>query len=93
VPEVQRLARALDIAGHTTFGGLMTVAPGQLVRRFTPAKRAGDFRDRDQVTEWVTRIAKTLQHRVTAGLPQPRVHVESAGDRAIAPSRADTLSG
>jgi menaquinone-dependent protoporphyrinogen oxidase len=78
VPEVQRLARSVDIAGHTTFGGLMTEAPGRLVRRFTPATRVGDFRDRDQVTEWVARIAKALRpagadaRRVTSTLPQPR---------------------
>jgi menaquinone-dependent protoporphyrinogen oxidase len=80
VPEVQRLGRSIDIAGHTTLGGLMRAGPGQLVRRFTPATRAGDFRDRDQVTEWVARIAKTLNDL-------------SARDRAITPSRADTLSG
>jgi menaquinone-dependent protoporphyrinogen oxidase len=62
VPEVQRLARSIDIAGHMTFGGLMTSPPGQLVRRFTPATRVGDFRDRDQVSEWVARIAKALRH-------------------------------
>jgi menaquinone-dependent protoporphyrinogen oxidase len=93
VPEVQRLARSIDIAGHITFGGLMKAAPGQLVRRFTPATRTGDFRDRDQVTEWVARIAKSLHQRVTDGLPQPRDNDQSAGDRATTPSRADTLSG
>jgi menaquinone-dependent protoporphyrinogen oxidase len=78
VPQVQRLARSVDIAGHITFGGIMTAPPGQLVRRFTPATRAGDFRDRDQVIEWVTRIAKALRpagqagRRVAAALPQPR---------------------
>jgi menaquinone-dependent protoporphyrinogen oxidase len=93
VPEVQRLARSIDIAGHSTFGGLMKAPPGQLVRRFTPATRTGDFRDRDQVTEWVARIAKTLHQRVTDGLPQPRAHDLSERDRAITPSRADMLSG
>jgi menaquinone-dependent protoporphyrinogen oxidase len=82
VPEVQRLARSIDIAGHTTFGGLMTAAPGRLVRRLTPATRIGDFRDRDQVTEWVARIAKTLQQRVATGLPQPRETDVSVRDRA-----------
>jgi menaquinone-dependent protoporphyrinogen oxidase len=72
VPEVQRLARSIDIAGHTTFGGLMTSAPGRLVRRFTPATRVGDFRDRDQVTEWVSRIAKALHERAAQAVPQPR---------------------
>jgi menaquinone-dependent protoporphyrinogen oxidase len=92
VPEVQRLARRIDIAGHTTFGGLMTTPPGQLVRRFTPAKRVGDFRDRDQVTEWVARIAKVLQHRVAAGLPQPREADPSAREAAVTRSPADTLA-
>jgi menaquinone-dependent protoporphyrinogen oxidase len=92
VAEVQRLARSIDIAGHATFGGLMTTAPGQLVRRFTPATRVGDFRDRDQVSEWVARIAKTLRGRVSEGIPQPRSNGLSASDRAIGPSRADTLS-
>jgi menaquinone-dependent protoporphyrinogen oxidase len=92
VPEVQRLARSVDIAGHTTFGGLMTETPGRLVRRFTPATRVGDFRDRDQVTEWVSRIAKALNQRVVSGLPQPRDNDLSAGDRARTPSRADTLA-
>jgi menaquinone-dependent protoporphyrinogen oxidase len=93
VPEVQRLARDIDIAGHTTFGGLMKVAPGRLVRNFTPATRAGDFRDRDQVTEWVARIAKGLRAHVTEGLPQPRDTDLSAVERAGARPDADTLLG
>jgi menaquinone-dependent protoporphyrinogen oxidase len=91
VPEVQRLARGIDIAGHTTFGGLMTAPPGRLVRRFTPATRVGDFRDRDQVTEWVARIAKALRQQVTEGLPQPRDTDLSAGE--LARPDADTLLG
>jgi menaquinone-dependent protoporphyrinogen oxidase len=83
VPQVQRLARGIDIAGHTTFGGVMKSAPGQLLRRFTPATRVGDFRDRDQVSEWVARIAKSLRERVASGLPQPRDPDVSARDRAI----------
>jgi menaquinone-dependent protoporphyrinogen oxidase len=93
VPEVQRLARSIDIAGHTTFGGQLKTPPGQLVRRFTPATRAGDFRDRDQVSEWVARITKTLHQRVADGLPQPRDNQLSDRDRAITRSPADTLSG
>jgi menaquinone-dependent protoporphyrinogen oxidase len=92
VPEVQRLARSIDIAGHTTFGGLMTTAPNRLVRRFTPASRVGDFRDRDQVTEWVTRIAKALRQRVADAVPQPRDTDLSAGDQAEIRSPADAVA-
>ncbi|HWC35393.1 MAG TPA: flavodoxin domain-containing protein [Mycobacteriales bacterium] len=59
VPQVNALAREIDIQGHMTFGGLLDHKPGGLIGLFAWGPE-GDFRDRHHVAEWVERIAGEL---------------------------------
>jgi menaquinone-dependent protoporphyrinogen oxidase len=61
VPGVAKFAGRLDARGHATFGGRLTSdAKGFLAPKI--AKRmSGDYRDREQVAEWATGIARELR--------------------------------
>jgi menaquinone-dependent protoporphyrinogen oxidase len=59
VPQVNSLAREVEIRGHMTFGGLLDKRPTGLLGMFAYGQ-AGDFRDRHHVAEWVERIADEL---------------------------------
>ncbi|WP_222869916.1 flavodoxin domain-containing protein [Actinomadura decatromicini] len=58
---VAKFARRLNARGHATFGGRLSPdARGFLASKI--AKRSsGDFRDRDQVTEWAGGIVRQLR--------------------------------
>jgi menaquinone-dependent protoporphyrinogen oxidase len=56
VPQVEALAASVEIKGHMTFGGrLLPDAKGFLARRMAKTS-AGDWRDAQQVREWVHQI-------------------------------------
>lgn len=58
--QVQRLLHLVDARGHMTFGGLLFPdAKGFLARRMATHK-AGDWRDPDQIGEWVAEIDALL---------------------------------
>jgi menaquinone-dependent protoporphyrinogen oxidase len=61
VPGVAKFADRLHARGHATFGGrLAPDARGFLASKI--AKRmSGDYRDREQVAEWATGIARELR--------------------------------
>lgn len=60
VPQVNTLAREVEIRGHMTFGGLLDRRPNGLFGMFAYGTE-GDFRDRRHVAEWVERIATELR--------------------------------
>lgn len=56
VPQVEALAASIEIKGHMTFGGrLLPEAKGLLARRMAKTN-AGDWRDAQQVREWVHQV-------------------------------------
>ncbi|MGN6473459.1 MAG: flavodoxin domain-containing protein [Mycobacteriales bacterium] len=59
VPQVNALAREIEIRGHMTFGGLLDKRPSGVMGLFAWGPE-GDFRDRGQVAAWVERIADVL---------------------------------
>lgn len=79
VPQVQQLARFADIRGHMTFGGVLESKPtGRLSSLFAWGK-PGDYRDPQQVVEWVERIVAKL------GEPKRAIVLpDSAGGERVA---------
>jgi menaquinone-dependent protoporphyrinogen oxidase len=82
VPQVNALAREIEIRGHMTFGGLLDKRPSGLLGLFAYGEE-GDFRDRHHVVEWVERIAEDLSREHESMI---RV-VDSAG-RTVPPKQA-----
>jgi menaquinone-dependent protoporphyrinogen oxidase len=56
IDQVQDLARRADIRGHMTFGGVLEKRPSRFLSALLAWGKPGDFRDRQQVEEWVERI-------------------------------------
>jgi menaquinone-dependent protoporphyrinogen oxidase len=71
VPGVAKLAREIEISGHMTFGGYLDKHPKGFIARQMARRAAGDWRDPEQVTEWVHYICR--QTRVFADVPAQRV--------------------
>lgn len=67
VPQVQAIARRLEARGHMTFGGRLTSDARGFAARSLARKSAGDYRDPDQVADWVRRI----NHELTPAEPAP----------------------
>jgi menaquinone-dependent protoporphyrinogen oxidase len=80
VSQVSGLAREIDIRGHMTFGGLLDKRPSGLLGMFAWGPE-GDFRDRQQVAEWVERVVADLQ-----GDAAPTVRVIGTDGRPKAPA-------
>lgn len=59
VPQVNALAREIEIRGHMTFGGMLDKRPPGVLGLFAWGPE-GDYRDRGQVAEWVERITEEL---------------------------------
>jgi menaquinone-dependent protoporphyrinogen oxidase len=70
VPSVAKLAAEVEISGHMTFGGYLDSNPTGWVARQMARRTAGDWRDEDQVAEWVHHICRTM--RVVAEVPTQR---------------------
>ncbi len=60
VPQVRELARATDIRGHMTFGGVLAQRPAGRLAALLSYGPVGDWRDRRQVEQWVERIVTQL---------------------------------
>jgi menaquinone-dependent protoporphyrinogen oxidase len=56
VPQVQSIAAAIEARGHMTFGGRLEPGARGFVARSMAKKYAGDWRDPEQVAEWVHQI-------------------------------------
>jgi menaquinone-dependent protoporphyrinogen oxidase len=69
VPQVQQLARHADIRGHMTFGGVLEPKSRSFFASFMSWGKPGDFRDPQQVAEWVERIVARLAEPRTITLP------------------------
>lgn len=82
VPQVQEIARRLEVRGHMTFGGRLAADAKGFAARSMARKYAGDYRDPAQVTVWVRQIVTELTpadaETVRARLPQQRVADEDA---------------
>ena len=61
VPSVAKLAREIEIAGHMTFGGYLDPHPSGLVARVMARSYSGDWRDPEQVAEWVHHIVRQYE--------------------------------
>src|SRR3954449_6170987 len=60
-PGVAKLAREIEVSGHMTFGGYLDRAPKGFIARQMAKRSAGDWRDPDQVAEWVHLICQQTQ--------------------------------
>jgi len=70
VPGVAKLAREIEIAGHETFGGCLDQHPKGWIARQMAKRYAGDWRDPEQVAEWVEEICRHV--RVGRAVPEQR---------------------
>jgi menaquinone-dependent protoporphyrinogen oxidase len=60
VPQVQEIARRLEVRGHMTFGGRLARDARGFGARSLAKRYAGDYRDPMQVADWVHTIAHEL---------------------------------
>ena len=76
VPQVQDVARKLEVRGHMTFGGRLAADAKGLGVRSLAKKYAGDYRDPTQVAAWVRQILHELApadlEAVHAAIPAQR---------------------
>ncbi|HVX68728.1 MAG TPA: flavodoxin domain-containing protein [Mycobacteriales bacterium] len=79
VPQVNALAREIEIRGHMTFGGLLDKRPNGLLALFAYGPE-GDFRDRHHVVEWVERVSEELTRE-----HESMVRVVDSGGRTVPP--------
>jgi menaquinone-dependent protoporphyrinogen oxidase len=78
VPQAQELARRIEAHGHMTFGGVLTPGAQGFLARSMAKKYAGDFRDPEQVADWVHRILHDLTPvEITVPGPRGSQHDES----------------
>jgi menaquinone-dependent protoporphyrinogen oxidase len=69
VPSVLDLANAIDARGHMTFGGRLAKPRGGFLGSMLAWGPPGDYRDGEQVTEWVRRIVARLKAHEATALP------------------------
>jgi hypothetical protein len=69
-PSVAKLAREVEVHGHMTFGGYLDKQPRGFIARQMARRNSGDWRDPDQVAEWVHLICR--QASVAASIPAQR---------------------
>jgi menaquinone-dependent protoporphyrinogen oxidase len=82
IDQVQDLARRADIRGHMTFGGVLEKRPSRFLSALLAWGKPGDFRDRQQVDEWVERIIVRLNE------PLPEATAAESEDDPPPPKRA-----
>jgi menaquinone-dependent protoporphyrinogen oxidase len=87
IPHVRELARALDIRGHMTFGGVLERKPSGFLGSLLAYGPVGDYRDPHQVAGWAEWIVR--------GLDEPRTVVDLDEPYAGEPVRttADPTDG
>src|SRR4051795_8598283 len=75
-PSVAKLAREIEISGHMTFGGKLDQHPKGFIARQMAKRSAGDWRDSDQVAEWVRLICQQTQ--AASAVPAQRTNSPAA---------------
>jgi menaquinone-dependent protoporphyrinogen oxidase len=76
VPQVNALAASIEAQGHMTFGGRLTPEAKGVVARWMARSMAGDWRDPQQVREWVHQICThDLPAEVALPVDAPAVDV------------------
>lgn len=60
VPQVNELARQVEVRGHMTFGGVLASDAHGFFAHAMAKKYAGDYRDPVQVADWVRQIEREL---------------------------------
>jgi menaquinone-dependent protoporphyrinogen oxidase len=81
VAGVAKFAKEIEISGHMTFGGYLDRAPNGFIAKQMAKRSAGDWRDPDQVAEWVHHICHNM--RVFVAVPTPRAASEGAGAEPV----------
>ena len=66
VPQVNALARRVEIVGHMTFGGRLEPSPKGFLARRMARTMSGDWRDGAHVREWVHQIVTDARLAPTA---------------------------
>ena len=69
--QVQELARRIEARGHMTFGGVLSADAHGFLARSMAKKYAGDYRDPEQVEDWIAHIERELAPAEVT-LPSPR---------------------
>jgi len=85
-PSVAKLAREIEVSGHMTFGGYLDKAPKGFFARQMARRYAGDWRDPQQVAEWVHVICRQIE------LPST-IPAQRAGDSWVPSQPAEAESG
>jgi len=83
---VAKLAREVEVSGHMTFGGYLDKAPKGFFARQMARRYAGDWRDPQQVAEWVHVICRQIE------LPST-IPAQRAGDSWVPSQPAEAESG
>jgi menaquinone-dependent protoporphyrinogen oxidase len=83
VSQVQAIAADLEANGHMTFGGRLEPGASGFFAHAMAKKYAGDWRDEQQVTEWVHEISRSLRPAEIV-LPRQRTE-EPVPERTPAP--------
>jgi len=86
VAGVAKLARAVEISGHMTFGGYLDKHPKGFIASRMARRYAGDWRDPEHVAEWVHYICRNM--RVLSEVPVQR----AAEPAAVHPSTARSVT-
>ena len=84
VSQVSDLARRIEARGHMTFGGVLTSDAKGFIARSMAKSNAGDYRDPEQVADWVRQIDHDMSP-VPVDLPRPRT---AAHDEVTVRSRS-----
>ena len=71
VAQVQALAQRIEARGHMTFGGVLSRDAHGFFARAMAKKFAGDYRDPEQIADWVRQIERELAPAEIT-LPGPR---------------------
>jgi menaquinone-dependent protoporphyrinogen oxidase len=79
--DVGRLAADVEISGFMTFGGYLDAHPSGFIARSMARKSAGDWRDSEQVAEWVQYIVSRTV--VAADVPAQRTGEDASIDSLL----------
>ena len=81
VPHVQDLARRANVRGHMTFGGFLAPKHRGFLSSLMAWGKPGDYRDPEQVKEWVELIVGRLAQPRTITLPDAEPEPAGAATR------------
>ena len=89
-PSVAKLAREIEVSGHMTFGGYLDQHPKGFIARQMARRWAGDWRDPDQVAEWVHLICR--QTLVVPAVPAQGLSAVPTQRTASAPAPRESAT-